>query len=181
MLVTIKHHPEWGLSKFDSIQYIASQIEAMVERSRFTADVETKPNSTVINIRNIRLRHRKMYCGNHPAACEVLFDRPHRRGNYLEGADWVEWNDRLNDLLDVWGVEAYVRSSVCVIREGRKRRTLYDYSSNGFGNNQWTYKCHHSYMVDYCDNNQNEAPNSWFPSGTPGIYERNGEQYSIVG
>ena len=53
MLVTIKHHPEWGLSKFDSIQYIASQIEAMVERSRFTADVETKPNSTVINIRNI--------------------------------------------------------------------------------------------------------------------------------
>lgn len=120
------------------VSFLALALEDMIEHSRFTADVETKDGSAVINVRNVRLKEkRKPYCGNHPAACEAFAPRVHRRRYLSGGADWVEWNDRINDLLDAHECSAFVRTSVCVIRIGWLRRTSYDYYSHGFGQNTW--------------------------------------------
>lgn len=168
MLITIKDNTPIG--------FLALALEDMIEHSRFTADVETKDGSKVINVRNVRLRERKPYCGNHPAACEAFAPRAHSNRTYLEGADWVEWNDRINDLLDAHECSAFVRTSVCVIRRGRCRRTYYEYTSNGFGQNTWIKEPD---PVDMYDCIGQHAPDSWFPSGTPGIYQRDNNYHRI--
>jgi hypothetical protein len=167
MLITVKDNTPIG--------FLALALEDMIEHSRFTADVETKDGSKVINVRNVRLRERKPYCGNHPAACEAFAPRVHRRGNWLEGADWVEWNDRINDLLDAHECSAFVRTSVCIIRRGTLRRTSYEYTSNGFGRNTWIKEDPQS--MEDCIGVR--APDSWFPQGTPGIYQRDNNYHCI--
>lgn len=136
--------------------------------TRFTMDIEAK--NSIVNIKNIRLKESKEYCGNHPNACEIqVVGRKNRKAKFLEGADWVEFNDRLNDVLDRLYVNANVNSAICNIRIGYDRRVQYDshwnfnqweWDRNGFPNHyeSWTHG--------------ERAPSSIYPEGTPGSYER---------
>jgi hypothetical protein len=109
-------------------------LQQNLRESRFTADVRTDWKK--ITIHQVRLNAAKPYCGNHPYPCPVNpfgFERPHRKGKWLEGADWVAFNDLVNDVLDDLGVSADVASSVVRLRKGRERCVRYEGYSRGFG------------------------------------------------
>lgn len=127
------------------------------------------------DINGIRLVSSKEYCGNHPAACEIG-NPGHRKHNYLEGADWVEFNDRVNNALDRHHLWANVTTIVCELRRGRLRRVYYDgHKISLVANHQWNrYAEIHDYQ-DWCGR---QAPASGFPVGTPGRY---GDVYDVVG
>lgn len=129
-----------------------------------------------IDIWNVRLRASKDYCGSHAGPCPFnpVFERPHSRRAYLEGADWVEWNDTINDVLDWAEADARVWNSICLIRQGLRRRVFYD----GRPDNRaiWCYKADDEDYQDY--SGTGKRPASWFPSGTPGIYRN---EYNAVG
>src|SRR4051812_42228821 len=98
-----------------------------IDRSRFTVrvlEVEEKRRSTRVIVRDVRLREKKDYCGNHAGPCP-LTGRKHTRLRYLEGLDWVSWNDMLNDALDSLGHDGNVASSHCIIRKDSRRRMDY--------------------------------------------------------
>jgi hypothetical protein len=139
--------------------------------SRFTCDFEYK--GSWLKVYNVRLREKRPYCGNHPNEC--LIDRgPNRRGTYLEGADWVEFNDRLNDVCDKMNISCSIYSDRVVwIRKGTKRRI--NYGSHMLGMFwQWDYHGEECDFEDWCD--KLGAPNSSYPFGTPGLYERKVEE-----
>lgn len=143
--------------------------------SRFTAEV-TRDGFKNIKISQVRLREKKPYCGNHAKACERPHVGKHKRADYLEGADWVEFNDRLNDVLDKLGVSAKVESGVCNLRKGDLRRTYYD--ANTFAGQAWQWD---KYGLDhqYTNGIDRTVKPSGFPMGTPGIYEATG--YNVEG
>lgn len=144
-----------------------------LDGSRFTYVIDI-PKKRHIRLIGVRLRSRKEYCGNHPGACN-LPDRKHRITPYLEGADWVEFNDLLNQALDDLEMSCRIWSIACVIRIGRRRRTVYD-QQRGFGaNDDWARYADTSEYVDYCGR---DAPPSWFPPDTPGIYR---DTHMVVG
>jgi hypothetical protein len=159
MLITIK-------DKFNT-QTLRDTIQDYINvKSRFTAEVEIK-GKTVIKIRNIRLRESRKYCGNHPNACEL--NTPGRKTKYLEGADWVEFNDMINDICDSIGLNARVRTSVCEVRRGTDRRIRYN-SHMEFIQWQWDKIGDDEDYENYIGLN---APDSEYPFGTPGVYQRN--------
>jgi hypothetical protein len=131
--------------------------------SRFAVTFETIDRNK-INVSNVRLMEKKDYCGSHPGTCQI--QRAHRKGAWLEGADWVEFNDRLNNVLDGFGVSANVASSVVVLRKGRERCIEYYGQPSRGPNAEWAK---YGRYADYCGK---VAPASRFPLGTPGIYER---------
>jgi len=138
--------------------------------SRFTC--ETIPvGKTIVKIANIRLRENRKYCGSHPNACE--FGRgPSRSLKYLEGSDWVEVNDTVNDIMDALGVDANISTSVCIVRKNLKRRNFYGSHMVGF-NWQWNYDEEDDCFENHVGNSY--ASNSEYPFGTPGLYERHNE------
>lgn len=149
------------------INMLVSNIDAHFNLdTRFKCEVEHK--GRVINVRNVRLKESKRYCGSHPYACDI---EGGRKGNYLEGKDWCEFNDHLNDILDSLSCNANVRSAVCIIRKGTRRRTYYDgFMANPYRNEyQWNLDTDDCYYEDYCGQ---VAPKSQFPEGTPGLYMR---------
>lgn len=151
---------------------ISNAFHDAISKSRFTAQLQFIGKH--IKIADIRLKESKPYCGNHPAACER--GGSHRKAKYLEGADWIEFNDLVNDLLDSLNCSANVASSVCIIRKGLKRRIFYSYNRLSFGNNQWHKdEVESSAWGNYCGE---KAPRSYFPDGTPGIISN---QYHVVG
>lgn len=137
--------------------------------SRFTAEVYII-GKTVLKIKNIRLRESRKYCGNHPNECEFP-GAPLRKAKYLEGADWVDFNDMINDILDALAVDANVATSVCKVRKNKMRRTYYGSHMRG---HFWQWNMDED---DDCYENfiHRAAPNSEYPWGTPGVYERNNE------
>ena len=141
----------------EDLDYLKSVIEAAIEDSRFTATL-SQTSKTKIKIEKIRLRDSKPYCGNHPASCRIEVKSAWR--NYLEGVDWVSFNDGINDILDRLGISANVWTSICIIREGRSRRVAYTAQPNG----EWAK---YGLTWNYCGR---EAPASDWPGGTPGIY-----------
>lgn len=180
MKVSIKDGSDVGM--------VASALEKINDDTRFNLKVEVT-GKTVIQLRSIRLKESKVYCGSHPFACDI---NGGRRAVYLEGADWVEFNDRVNDVLDNLEVAAKVKSAVCIIRKGRNRRLAYNghwlvgwqreglrnvkvFSEDPLGPNP-----HPEWKMDEPDDNYEDwcghyAPNSWFPEGTPGEYIREEE------
>lgn len=149
-------------------------IEEAFEGSRFIMDIQVKPDNSRLDIYMIRLIQSKDYCGSHPEACQVRpwVKQRHMKRTWLEGADWVDFNDRLNDVLDKNYIEARVQSSVCVIRMGLRRRIYYGSFSQGFGF-EWVKRGEDE---DYKDYTGRYAPNSEYPYGTPGEYTREGVQ-----
>lgn len=151
---------------------LKSNLQKMVDNSRFTVgDIEIHgERKPWIKIREVRLREKKHYCGNHPFACPVRpWPQRHANAVYLEGADWVEWNDRVNDVLDEMGLGANVKTAVCVIRKDTKRRISYDGWFINQWNAVWDREADSDEYVDYCGR---KAPASWYPEDTPGNYER---------
>lgn len=176
-----------GLSKEAAVERAWNALEGEFSGTRFSMVIDAMPGGS-LKLSKIRLRESKPYCGNHAKACErstldaILGGRPHRRSKYLEGADWVEFNDRLNDAMDRFGVSCSIRSSDCWIRKGTLRRIAYDAKTfvGVPGNGEWRWD------RDACPEDWVEAKDlpedfraSWFPEGTPGIHEFIG--YSVVG
>lgn len=161
MLITIKDNSNVALVQ----NKLAWEIN---ENSRFRVREIERQGDKVLKIREVRLKESKPYCGSHPNACDI---EGGRKGPWLEGADWVEFNDRLNDVLDRYDVNAYVRSSICILRKGTRRRVYYgSYLGNAFRNEyQWNKDEPDECYEDWCGK---IAPASEFPFGTPGTYER---------
>jgi hypothetical protein len=160
-----------SIGKASTIYALADVIHNYInDVSRFDCSVDVKSNG--IEVRNIRLKESKLYCGSHPAECENTLIKP-RKGKFLEGADWVEFNDTLNDVLDMWQVSANVKSMICIIRKDTRRRTHYGmHAESNLGGrvfNEWNLDESDEHYADYIGKS---APASTYPEGTPGLYER---------
>jgi hypothetical protein len=157
---------------------LANAIRAFINTSRFTANVLIEgARKKSINITEVRLRKKKPYCGNHPNSCELGGGGKDPKRVYLEGADWVEFNDRLNDIMDEKHISANARSAVCHIRRGTYRRVYYgSYKPSPWGNYQWEMLG--DIVHDYEDHTGIVSEPSLFPEGTPGQYA---EIYACVG
>jgi hypothetical protein len=139
-----------------------------IQQSRFSVgEIENQSNSRTgwLKLRTIRLKEAKPFCGSHPIACDIAGGR---RAKFLEGADWVEFNDLINDVCDDLGISADIKTAVCQIRDGRRRRIRYDAY---WQVNQWQWVMHGD-DNDYKDWCKKDAPDSWYPEGTPGLYLR---------
>jgi len=148
-----------------STEKIGAELEKILTKSRFTALVEISGDK--VKIRNVRLKQNKDYCGNHPFTCPIRpwGNEKHKKLNYLEGADWVAFNDMVNDVLDDLGVSADVASSLVVIRKGEKR--CVNYGGHLLSNkidNEWNKE-----GEKYENWIGKKAERSKFPIGTPGI------------
>jgi len=92
-----------------------------------------------LRIYGIRLKARKPYHGAGPVpSSQAMMRRGWGRGgrkiakmSFLEGADWVEFNDLLNDFCDELGICANIFSKVCSIRRGWFRRIAYESETLG--------------------------------------------------
>lgn len=167
----------------NGVRNLVRAIHAAGEKSRFTFTNETTHNHTRIKIGTVRLRDAKDYCGNHPLPCPVRpgGHRPHKRLNYLEGADWVAFNDMLNDVLDKMKISADVASSLVIIRKGQERCVYYD--SRPFPNgidNEWVKDSR-----QFENRIGKKSKRSEYPPGTPGIPEwkkefDNSKKYSTL-
>lgn len=148
---------------------VVTALYSSLDHSRFTVgSVETvrRPRKGIeVRLFTIRLKTSKDYCGNHPGPCRVTGGR-HAKHKYLEGLDWVSFNDMVNDLLDRLDLEADVRSSTCWIRKGGKRRVSYGMFTGLFGHVDWK---HDGDLSEYRDCRLKDAPQTEYPSGTPGI------------
>ena len=150
-------------------------IRQATNNSRFKFDMSYVYRNK-LNLSKIRLKTNKEYCGSHPDSCEID-NGPSRKGNFLEGADWVEWNDMLNNILDANGIGANIKSSVCWVRKGTHRRIAYHSHMPNFGRNrQWNMdEPEYNYVCGFGKG----LMISEFPKGTPGVYEAIG--YNEVG
>jgi hypothetical protein len=127
-----------------------------------------------ITLREIRLREAKDYCGNHPGPC--LLGRPHRKYRYLEGLDWVEFNDLVNDTLDHLQIAANVASTAVVVRIGSQRRIRYTHHALNAFHHDWIKQ---GESADFADYRGRVAPASEYPPGTPGEYHRRDGEVSL--
>lgn len=150
------------------VENVATKLRFAFSNSRFTARIETPRNK--VTIHDVRLINKKDYCGNHPFACPVRPyqpHKPHKHTKHLEGADWVAFNDMINDVLDAMNVSANVASSLCIIRKGEKRRVEYDGHKLGNGiDSEWNRD-----SMEYEDRRGKVSARSEYPQGTPGIPE----------
>lgn len=155
-------------SETPDIRVVRDAIFCAISTSRFTAKVDirwsrSEKGRSEIVIEEVRLREKKGYCGNHPGACVV--PRKHKKMNYLEGVDWVEWNDMLNDIMDEHHADADAASSHVIIRKGKKRCVSYtDHFLNAATlHRDWDKDS--GQFEDWCGR---IAKRSLYPEGTPG-------------
>jgi hypothetical protein len=148
----------------DEAQRVVDALNALINASRFTAKLETVtyPRMVRVYICPIRLRQTKDYRGNHPGPCQVS-GRRHKKTAYLEGMDWVAFNDMVNDALDSIHHDG-IAGSVVNIRQGKKRRTYYGMTTGPHVDWLPQGDC-----LDYADYCGQQAPRSELPNGTPGI------------
>lgn len=157
------------------IKILEGQAHALVwalihefDNSRFNVDYIKDDSNTKtqwVIMGKIRLKNAKEYCGQHSGACQI--EKKNRKAYFLEGADWVEVDDMINDVLDALSISADIQSMICVLRTGRKRRIRYT-SSHADG--EWDKVGAEEDYEDWCGK---IAPNSEFAMGTPGLYLRN--------
>lgn len=160
----------------DDLHTAWSPLQQALLNSRFAAEF-IYVRCRTLRFSKIRLRDRKLYCGNHPKSCEVGNHREVKTA-YLEGADWVEFNDMLNNVLDDLDMPCRITSAACVIRKGLLRRIRYDATAPpALGQNwQWDRSGLSWHFADHTQTK--DRPESWFPEGTPGQY---GDRYAVVG
>jgi hypothetical protein len=165
-----------------AISGLVALIEHEFKDSRFVFKdgLYWRRDGTFINLGSIRLKEKKQYCGNHPEACNLLFPKKEPTAPFLEGADWVEFNDRLNDVLDASRVSAYVYSVQVVIRRGLERCTAYVVSQKSIDRQmRWVGNTEWGRLGVFADWTGSPAPRASFPEGTPGINEQ--QNYHVVG
>lgn len=180
MMLRLCQPPKSEVDHSQALHALAAAINAWLETSRFRARVEAGYHprwKRVVRLDTVRCRQKKSYCGQHPNECVVTPFKRERSGTWLEGLDWVGFNDGLNDLLDRLGVDAEVWSfnreadrktggDRYFIRRGRHRRV--DYQSHVF--HVGMYGEFHAWTVagNFEDWVGKEAPRSEYPEGTPG-------------
>lgn len=165
------------------------EFENRFKHSRFTIrtmEVRTVRGLPAIYFKGITLKAAKDFCGSHPAACKRLHSS-HRKSRFLEGADWVEFFDKLNDLLDEERVSCNIECRGLEFRGtfyhriGLYRRTRYRHidGSSPFQNGNWdTSFCDDDFEMGFDTVKQPVRP-SEFPEGTPGIHEQ--QNYHVEG
>ena len=125
-----------------------------------------------IRIPAVRLFCRKHYHGNGPSQgppmqrCGWTRKRAAVKVSFLEGGDWVHFNDLLNDFLDHHNVSADVRSKAAIIRKGRRRRVVY--SRDRHNTDQWMRTGRPEHYVNCVGHFL--VPFSTYPDSTPGLY-----------
>lgn len=137
---------------------ILSGLTRKLEKSRFRAELTEDGKS--VKLSKIRLKASKEYCGNHAGPCQIKGVHKNKKANFLEGSDWIAFNDGVNDLLDKLKVEASVTSSICVMRKGLLRRTEYSGIDGGEFDKEGD---------EYLNNIGGKAMKSYCQEGTPGI------------
>lgn len=139
------------------------------------------PRSLSLKISTVRLKKKKDYCGQHPNACVAnpfIGPKKHRITTYLEGTDWVAFNDMLNDLCDEHRIEADIWSESIEfrgkmrIRKGQLRLHTYRSEPKSNGIVEFWHWNTNNPNCDY-DNRfgQMTRERSSYPNGTPGIPE----------
>lgn len=159
-------------------QWLIKLLNMTLAGTRFKADIwEKKPGE--IHVGGVRLKTNKIYCGNHPNACERPTAGRLRKGNWLEGADWVEFDDWVNDVCDEHCVECDFLSrddfgKKWVLRDGRKRRVYYEseYVRGPGQNANWKATMDEGDFEEHFG--ATGIPASKFPEGTPGIHTKAG-------
>ncbi len=149
-------------------QEVRTRLDEWLARSRFTAGVTYDEYEGIVTVggkhaKGVRLRQKKDYCGNHAGPCRLGDNNKHSERTYLEGSDWLSWNQSLNNILDELGVSAKVGSSTVIIRKGRMRR--FRYSSEGHGD--WKKDEPNA----YADCIGKSPPTLEYTPGTPGILD----------
>ncbi len=130
-----------------------------------------------LNIMGVRLLRKKFYCGQHAGPCQVRFggNPPHKLSYILEGADWVGFNDMLNDVCDEYRIEADIwseRESIgrLYLRRGRSR-CIY-YGGDHRTGQHWQGNVDRvSEFADGHFGKKTPAKRAEFQDGTPGIPE----------
>lgn len=136
-------------------------------RHHGNVEIKVTKRRAVLSLRAVRLREKKPYCGNHAGPCRNTFGgRKHPKFDYLEGQDWVSWNDMVNDVLDELGHSGNAGSSVCNIRKDGLRRVRYESGDGGHGD--WDKAGHENHYED--NRNCTNVMQSSYPDGTPGVY-----------
>lgn len=176
------------LPETKSLVVVAGHLGRYLPKSRFTCQIDHEAVRRrggpvpCLRLRRIRLKRAKDYCGQHAGPCRVTpgFARPHPKTRYLEGADWVAFDDMLNDILDRHKVVADVWShgnefvAKYVIRRGAERRTAYP--------STWVFLRGGEFEIWDCDpevagfssawfGTSRDAARSSYAAGTPGIPE----------
>lgn len=153
-------------------RFTIKDIKNVSMRAAKTPKGVTKRRRQRITLHQIRLKESKPYCGNHAGPCveKNPEGKPDVKRKYLEGADWVAFNDMVNYALDVCAFPAEVDSIDCNMRHGKMRRISYfmdpdsperdrDFYREGFSSEyeDWTNPLERS-----------EWPHSEYEDGTPG-------------
>ena len=139
----------------------------MRDESRFRfyqQDYATSRGWTIL-VGNIRLKTAKPYCTQLPAACIEISCRGHRWANTLEAADWVAFNDMLNDICDAEVIEANIRSQhpKVWIRKGYERRIRYRRWRWRSGVPRWDADGQARDWISWNGPSLYSAPRSWCP------------------
>lgn len=173
MRIRLNATNEIGQSQRGSVATLIKALQKWQQTDKkFNFELEVLPTGTrsrlavQISITKVRLKARRPYCGNHAGPCQIQGAHTNRSATYLEGGDWVRFNDKLNDILDrvAGGLCASVASAACVIRQGAERRTRYEMSVMGHGDWQKTGE-----ELYYEDHRGRRAPRSLAEAGTPGL------------
>jgi hypothetical protein len=139
------------------------KILEYLDVSRFTCNIFQKDTHKKLCFNTIRLKEKKVYCGNHPYSCAIAnpgrIEPAHRKTKFLEGADWVGFNDMINDTLDELFITATVKSSACIVRKGLERCVKY----TAFPGKEWDKEGKFKNCI------ASKRPITIFPKGTPGI------------
>ena len=114
------------------------------------------------------------YCGSHPMACEIRgrFGQRRQRAMLLEGGDWIQFNDLVNDIFDRYMIDADVglwTGRGINIRLNTSRRINYRaYLASDFGGLQYEWS-ELGLPSDYEDWTGRQAPRATGPGGTPNL------------
>lgn len=130
-----------GATQATTLQVLYQAISA----SRFTATI-TEAKGANLKIQNVRLKEA----------------RDKKRPNHLEGVDWVEFNDTLNNALDRAGIHANIESITVIVRRGAYRRDNYEKLVG-----EWDKAGN---ISDYKNNVGGNNLVSTFPKGAKGAY-----------
>jgi hypothetical protein len=151
-------------------------IPKYIERSRFTvrevflAKVAPRKQIWYVQLKKIRLKKSKPYCGGHAGPCLLEEPDGHRdpKRVFLEGSDWVAVNDMVNDCLDRLKMTADVTSSSAT-KEGKLYARKGDARRLDYMKNKATHGDFFANGAEYGCFIGKRPPKSEIEPGTPGI------------
>jgi hypothetical protein len=120
---------------------IQMYLEERLAKSSFRATIRRtidKYGKYCLEVKPVRLRKAKPYCGNHPGECPIGGGKK-PNATYLEWNDWIKFHKLVNAVLnkhcsnaDVWSTPADVRGKMWIRKDNKPRKNwdwTEDYSS----------------------------------------------------